>query len=260
MSKKKPRREDKPLTQAAKIAGGVFDDKTVEVLVELLNKHVIDGIDFPVSGGKEAIVFRCRTQKGFVALKIFKYENTSFHRMREYILGDPRFRLKHSLRENVKLWAKKEYANLQTCFEAGVSVPKPLFWRDNIVVMEYLGENGVPYALLEEVVLKNPQKVFDEVVSSMKKMHAAGIVHADLSSFNIVMKNNTPVFIDFGQAVVNAHPNSRRLFEQDCENIAEYFQKLGVKTSKDDLMQKIITKEQTANPKNESNNYQTNSK
>ena len=94
---KRPRREDKPFKETAKIAGRVFDDKTIQVILSLMHKQVFDGVDFPISGGKEAIVFRCRAGKGFVATKIFKYETTSFRKMQDYIIGDPRFRLKHSL-------------------------------------------------------------------------------------------------------------------------------------------------------------------
>lgn len=236
---KKPTREDKPMKELAKIAGRVFDDKTVEVLVELLNKHVVDGFDFPISGGKEAIVFRARRKGGFVAVKVFKYETTNFRHMESYIVGDPRFKLKHSLRENVKLWARKEFANLKKCFEAGVSVPEPLFWRENVVVMEFLGENGVPYALLEEVVLEDPESVFREVVRNMRKVYSLGLVHADLSSFNIVMKNEKPCFIDFGQAVLLEHPYAKAFLEKDCTNIASYFARLGVATSKEEVLRKI---------------------
>ena len=238
---KKPRREDKPFKEASKIAGRVFDDKTVGVMLSLMHKGVFQGVDFPISGGKEAIVFRARKDDGFVAVKVFKYETTSFRKMQDYIVGDPRFRLKHSLRENVKLWARKEFSNLKACYSAGVSVPKPLFWKDNVVVMEFLGEKGIPYALLEEVVLENPKKVFKELVEQVRMMYGIGLIHADLSSFNVVMKGQKPILIDFGQAVLKEHPNALRFLEKDCNNIASFFSRAGVPATAEEVLARVTS-------------------
>ncbi|MDP2717318.1 MAG: RIO1 family regulatory kinase/ATPase, partial [Candidatus Micrarchaeota archaeon] len=108
--RKRPREEDKQVKERNLIAHRVFDDKTVEVLLHFLNKGVISSLDYPISSGKESIVFRATAPDGFLAVKIFKYETSAFRKFREYIDGDPRFSPKHSLRGYVDLWAKKEFA------------------------------------------------------------------------------------------------------------------------------------------------------
>ena len=55
---KRPRREDKPIKEITKIASKVFDNKTVSVLVDFLNKGAFDSLDYPIASGKEAMVFR----------------------------------------------------------------------------------------------------------------------------------------------------------------------------------------------------------
>ncbi len=239
--KKMPKLEDKPFYEVSKIAGKVFDEKTVHVLASLIHKKAFVGLDYPISTGKEAIVFRARAAEGFVAVKVFKFETTAFRRMQDYITGDPRFRLKHSLRENVKLWARKEFSNLKTCFKAGLSVPEPIFRKDNVVVMEFLGEEGVPFALLEHVVLENPQKVYEDVVEQTRKIYSLGLIHADLSSFNIIMKHDKPFIIDFGQAVVKEHPKAGFFLRKDCNNIASFFARAGVDTNADEVFSKVTS-------------------
>ncbi|NUN11253.1 serine protein kinase RIO [Candidatus Micrarchaeota archaeon] len=241
--RKRPSREEKPFKERLKISGKVFDDHTLEVLVKYLNSAVFKSLDYPVSQGKEAVVFRASGyRKTFIAVKIFKYETTSFHKVMDYIQGDPRFNVdavKNSKREFVKLWARKEYANLQVSFKAGVSVPEPKHHRENVVLMEFIGVDGVPCALLEDVVLSNPKKFFNEVVENMKLCVKAGLVHADLSSFNILVRDEKPVFIDWAQAVSLEHPRAREFLESDCWNVCKYFKKLGVKCDAKELFDSL---------------------
>ncbi|NYZ75499.1 serine protein kinase RIO [Candidatus Micrarchaeota archaeon] len=242
--RKRPRREDKQFKAGlSKIAGKVFDDKTVEVLLSLINKRVISSLDYPIAQGKEAMVFRATSrdpQTGeteFRAVKIFKYETSSFYKsMAKYVEGDPRFHPQHTQRAMVRLWARKEYANLKKCFEAGVLVPEPLVQKDNVVVMQFLGEEGIPCALLERIAVENPEEMLEGVLENMRKMYCAGLVHADLSSFNIIPFRGKPFFIDFGQAVLFEHPRAREFLEKDVENVVKFFTKLGCTKTKKEVL------------------------
>jgi len=231
--RKRPPREEKPFKQAAKIAERSLDDKTVDVIISLINTRVIKTLDYPLSGGKEAIVFRATTPSGkFVALKIFKFETSSFRNMMPYIEGDPRFEIdnvRHNLRGFIKTWARKEFANLQAAVRAGVLVPKPILLRDNVLVMDFLGVNGVPSALMEDVELANPEKTLDLILADVRKLYKAGFVHADLSSFNIIIHENAPFLIDFAQCVSLKHPRADEFLCKDLHNLLKYFDKLGVK-------------------------------
>lgn len=234
--RKRPDREEKPVKEVTKIAGKVFDDKTVVVLVKMLNSGSIDSIDYPLAGGKEAIVFRASSKQGFLAVKVYKYETSSFRHMAKYIDGDPRFRVGHSQRGIVKEWARKEYANLFTCFEAGIRVPRPIACKDNVVVMEFLGEGGIPSALLEEVVVEKPAELLEQILGDVRKMYGAGLVHADLSAFNIIMHSGKPFIIDVGQAVLLEHPLAQEFLEKDVSNVLKFFAALGVRKDKDKVI------------------------
>ncbi|MFQ5406620.1 MAG: serine protein kinase RIO [Candidatus Micrarchaeia archaeon] len=246
--RKQPRREEKPLKERTKIAGKVLDDSTVSVIVKLLNNGFIKSVDYPISHGKEAVVFRCTAGKKlpneeFVALKAYKYETSSFRNLMKYIEGDPRFsHVKKKLRPLVKEWARKEFANLKKSFERGVKVPNPFKQKENVLIMEFLGEGGLPSAKLQDVRLENPKKTFEEVVENMKKMYQARLVHADLSSYNIVIHKGEAYLIDVSQAVLLDHPLAKEFLERDVENIAKYFKKEGVEKAETEGITQEITR------------------
>ena len=241
--RKRPRREDKPFKEATKIAERVFDDHTVQVLVNLLNTHEIESLDYPVSGGKEAILFRASSNKGFKAVKVFKYETSSFYKMFDYVQGDPRFyRPNRRRRPLVKLWASKEFANLKACCAAGVRVPEPYRNKDNVVTMQFLGVDGVQSALLCEVILEDPRKTFDSIIEETRKAYKkAGLVHADLSAFNIIIHEGEPWLIDWGQGVSVKHPRAGEFLKKDVHNIVKYFKRLGITDSEEEVLE-LITK------------------
>ncbi|MEW5955263.1 MAG: RIO1 family regulatory kinase/ATPase, partial [Candidatus Micrarchaeota archaeon] len=150
--------------------------------------------------------------------------------------GDPRFHVQPTHRAMVQLWARKEYANLKRCFEAGALVPEPLVHRENVVVMQFLGEEGIPCALLERIVVENPAQALEGVLENVRKTYCAGVVHADLSSFNIVPFRGKPFFIDFGQAVLREHPRAREFLEKDVENVVKFFAKLGCRKTAGEVL------------------------
>ncbi len=234
--RKLPSREDKPLKEAGKTTERSLDPKTLQVLVKFLQARVFDSIDAPISQGKEAMVFRATKgdeageTKSYVAVKVFKYETTSFRHMKIYIEGDPRFRVKHGLRPFIQQWAGKEYANLQAAYTAGVSVPEPIAHKQNVVVMEFLGEGGVQYALLEESVAEKPEKLLDEILKNTRQAYqTARLVHADLNAFNVVLtKDQKPVLIDWSQAVPLEHPLAQQFLEHDVDTLLNDFRKRGV--------------------------------
>ncbi len=248
--RKRPPREEKPLKEVSKIAHKVFDDRTIAVLVSFINAGVFKSLDYPVASGKEAVVFRATTRAGaragvsdgFIAVKIFKYETAAFKKSAPYVEGDPRFKLdgvKHSVRAFVHLWAKKEFANLRAAFAAGARVPEPIACKENVVIMRFLGVGGVPSALLEDVVVENPMGLLDEILGDVKKCFEAGVVHADLSSFNIIMHEGKPFLIDWAQGVSVKHPRAREFLEKDVFNILSFFKRLGVETRFEDALARV---------------------
>ncbi len=237
--RKQPAREVKQLKQRGKITALVLDDSTLDELVHFINREIIKSLDYPVSQGKEAFVFRAtagakaklpKDGEAFIAAKVYKYETSSFQTMSKYIEGDRRFsHVKRQLRPLIQQWARKEYANLGACFDAGVAVPKPLAYRKNVVLMQFLGEGGRPSALLKDIVLENPEETYLELLENVKNMfQKAKLVHADLSEFNVIIYKGKPFLIDVSQSVLLDHPNAMEFLRKDVENIVHYFKKEGV--------------------------------
>ncbi|MFA5332904.1 MAG: serine protein kinase RIO [Candidatus Nanoarchaeia archaeon] len=208
-----------------KVYNEVFDARTLKVLEKMRNENY-EELEACISTGKEANVFRATTKNGFVAIKIFRTYTSSFDKMSPYIIGDPRFsHVSKKKHEIVYLWAKKEFRNLSKAFEAGVRVPKPLACVKNVLIMEFIGENGLASPLLKDANLINPQKYYDEIIDNMKKLYKANLVHADLSEFNILDYKHKPVFIDMGQSVLREHPNSMIFLKKDVTNINKFFER-----------------------------------
>jgi RIO kinase 1 len=251
-TKKRPERSDKMLKEhQLKFSERVFDDITIQTLKELMRKGVFSSLDFPIQHGKEAAVYRgTKRTEGkpdeYVAIKIFKFEGPSFQRRLQYLEGDKRFSVPGNKRGLVRIFAKKEYANLKLCQQAGVRAPKPLKHKDNIVVMEFLGEDGVPGELLKDGEMENPAETLKLILEDMRRMHKAKLVHVDLSEFNIIWLGGKPWIIDVGQAVLTHHPQAEEFLKNDIYNILKYFRKQGADVNVEKALKYI---------KGESENY-----
>jgi RIO kinase 1 len=210
----------------------VFDRSTLMTIYYFMNKGVIDEIYGSVKAGKESKLYWGRDKEGKpIAIKIFLTVSAEFKKgMLVYIQGDPRFaRVKRDTRSLIYLWAQKEYKNLHSAYEAGVSVPKPVAVRNNVLIMEFIGKDGVSAPLLRETMLRNPDKTFRQIIVNVKRLYRkAGLVHADLSEYNIMMWKGKPILFDVSQAVSKEHPMATDFLRRDLENISRYFKRLGV--------------------------------
>lgn len=238
--RKKPSKDDYQLKERFKTESEVFDRSTLLILSKLLKKEIISSIDYPISTGKEANVFRgVASSGGYVAIKIYKMETAPFFRKEEYLDGDPRFEhIKHKDKNIVLAFARKEFKNLEICKEAGVHAPKPHFLLGNVLVMGFLGEGDLPYPTMNMVGPLHGEKDLDSVLEDIRKMYKAGLVHADLSEYNIMM-GDVPYLIDFGQGVVLRHPRAERFLERDVAIVLKYFAKFGFKRELDKTLEWI---------------------
>jgi len=228
-----------------RIFGEVFDKQAIETIHALASKGFFDVLEFVISTGKEAHVFRAVDDSGsFRAVKIFKVETSDFNRMREYIEGDIRFSgVKRTKREMVFAWAKKEFKNLQIMQKAGVRVPMPIAIKNNVLVMEFIGRNGEAAKTLKENPTKNTEEFHSTIVDFLAKMLYKGkIVHADLSEYNILNNNEEFVVIDVGQAILLSHPRAKEFFNRDLNNISNYLGKKDKKMTKESLLEEIKAK------------------
>lgn len=228
------------MEELRKIESEVFTRHVVLTLGHFMDKGLIKTLDFPISKGKEAYVFRATAgmavKEKYLAVKIYMIETSPFKHMWSYIHGDPRFKgVKRTKREIVYAWTRKEFRNLKIFERAGVHAPRPVAFRDNILVMEFIG-NETAAPLLKEVGPPDPRQNFKQIISDIKKMHDSGIVHSDISEYNLLVKDKKIYFIDCGQGVALAHPRAEEFLRRDVNNVIRYFSKFGIKESIDEVL------------------------
>ncbi|MBD3261466.1 MAG: serine protein kinase RIO [Candidatus Altiarchaeales archaeon] len=211
---------------STKISQGVFDPQTLNSLYRLYRKGVFTDLVGLAAQGKEANLYWGRQGSREVAVKIYCVEATDFRNMRRYVDGDPRFPKVRDRRQLTYLWCRKEYSNLMRVSDY-VRCPKPIDYRQNVLVMDFIGGEGVCALKLRDSELPDPGGDYQKIISYIKKMYELGLVHGDLSEYNILYQGE-PVLIDFSQGVLREHPEAGRLLERDVINIAKFFRKKGV--------------------------------
>ena len=208
----------------------VFDRSTLMTIYDFMNKGVIDEIHGVVNAGKEARVYYGKDTKGNeLAIKIYLTSSAEFKKgMIQYIEGDQRFaHVRRDTRSLIYTWAQKEYKNLQRAQEAKVNVPEPLAIQKNVLIMKFIGRNGERAPLLKEAVLEEPLVVFNQLLTYLSRLYRkGGLVHADLSEYNVMIWKAKPVIFDVAQSVLTTHPMAEKFLQRDVENIHRYFKRL----------------------------------
>ncbi len=243
-------------TEQFKLQESVFDDATLAAVYKLVQDGYIDAFGGPVSTGKEASVFEAlggqageRPDSGArtaddtpghpdreVAVKVYRINTSNFRQMRDYLEGAPRFEGIASDKKAVVLaWTKKEFANLSRARKAGVRVPEPIAVQRNVLVMELVGHADDRARRLSEVTVENPETAYGVVREYMRRLYRAGLIHGDLSEYNMIIHDGELVVIDLGQAVTVHHPNAGEFLERDCVNVANFFTRAGHSVSAEDL-------------------------
>jgi RIO kinase 1 len=225
--RKRPSKDEFLMNERFKLESEVFDRTSLLILSKLIGKGIFETLDYPISTGKEANVFRATTASGtYLAVKIYKLETTHFMRRKEYLEGDPRFRkFRRTEREFVTAFAQKEFKNLLICERAKVHAPRPIIQEKNVLVLEFLGKGGLPYTPLNELGPSSLSQL-KGILGDLRKLYKAGLVHADASEYNVLV-GPKPYLIDFGQGVVLTHPRAEEYLERDVRNLVSYFSKHG---------------------------------
>lgn len=222
---------------------GVFDEFTNRTLFELQSRDYFDELLSPVMVGKESNVFLASSGKDKVIVKIYRIQNCDFNRMYEYIKKDSRYEfLKKHPRQIILAWTQREYKNLLKAQKAGIRVPKPITFMNHILVEEMIGGEE-PAPMLKDAKPKNPPHFLKLILEDIEKLYQEGLIHGDLSPFNILNHDEQPYFIDFSQGTLVKTPNSEELLQRDIHNIAKFFAKLGLKENEMQILQKIRSSE-----------------
>ncbi len=142
-------------------------------------------------------------------------------------------------------WAEKEQRNLGRLEKKGIPGPRPLAREENIVVMSFLGQNGIAAPQLSTLKNTSLFEVADPVLRVVRDLvMKAGLIHGDLSGYNILLWKKTPYLIDLSQAVLTTHPDARFLLCRDMDRITEFFSRIAVDTKpfrvlREELLQEV---------------------
>jgi len=223
----------------------VFDKATLMVIYQLLNSGVLYEVHGVVNAGKEARIYWGKNKEGKdLAVKIYLTASAEFKKgMLKYIEGDYRFKgVKRDTRSLIFTWAQKEFRNLEQASRAKVRVPKPIAVKNNVLVMEFIGKDGVNASSLKEQAPNDPDRVYEVLLTYVERLYRkAELVHGDLSEYNIMMWKGKPVVFDVAQAVPTSHPMAEFFLRRDLTNINRFFSRLGVKvTSVDEAYKKVV--------------------
>lgn len=208
----------------------VMDPRTRLVLFKMLNKGLLQEIHGCVSTGKEANVYHATDAEGKeLAVKVFKTSILVFKDRDKYVSGDFRFRSgygKSNPRKMVSAWAEKELRNLNRIWSAGIPCPQPIELRSNVLVMEFLGEDGWPAPRLKDADVDEDRMraLYLQCIRHMRVMfQTCRLVHGDLSEYNMLYLRRKLYIIDVSQAVELDHPRALDFLRVDCVNVTRFF-------------------------------------
>lgn len=211
--------------------------KVPKGLQPLIDEGIVDAVLQQLKSGKEASVFLVSCKGKVCCAKVYKEaEHRGFHKLAEYQEGrkargsrDARAmgkRTRHGRKQQEAAWKNAEVDALYRLVAAGVRVPKPEGYYEGVLVMEVVTDaDGHPAPRLNDVT-PTPEESrawHGFLMVQIQRMLCAGLIHGDLSEFNVLLGAEGPVIIDLPQAVNAAGNNSAfRMLARDVANITAY--------------------------------------
>ena len=243
----------------------VLDQRTLKILERLQARGKLASLRGSLCTGKESNVYVaeastglcCKFIKGVqeadgedeqeqmvaVAVKIFKTSIMPFRDRERYIRSEKRFQrfCTSNPRKLIKLWAEKEVRNLKRLNSAGIPSPSPVYLKNNILVMTLVGGYEDVAPRLRDADISDVGGCYLQCIEIIRNMYRkAGLVHADLSEFNLLYFGDVVYVIDVGQSVETSHDNAQRFLIMDINNINSFFEKRGVSVERgNDLFEEI---------------------
>jgi RIO kinase 1 len=212
--------------------------KPIARLQALIDEGLIDTVVRQLMSGKEAMVFVVRRGEETICAKVYKEATKrSFRQAVDYTENRTikNTRAARAMAKGTKFgrqmqeeaWQNAEVDALYRLAAAGVRVPKPFNFYDGVLLMELVvDEQGDAAPRLNDVLLTREQALQHHatLLTEVVRMLCAGVVHGDLSEFNILLAEDGPVIIDLPQAVDAAGNNhASRMLLRDVGNLRAFF-------------------------------------
>ncbi len=212
--------------------------KTPKRLEPLLEDGLIDEVISQLKSGKEATVYLVISGGVLRCAKVYKdahhrnFKQASTYREGRKVKSSRAARAmekgsRFGKQELEEAWQNSEVSALYRLADAGVRVPTPHGCFDGVLIMDMVSDgHGRPAPRLSEVSFTPEEAVacHDQLIREVVRMLCAGLVHGDLSEYNILIDPQGPVIIDLPQAVDAAgNNNAFAMLERDVQNLAEYF-------------------------------------
>ena len=212
--------------------------KTPARLQPLLEDGLIDDVSRQLMSGKEAMVFVVRCGDKVRCAKVYKEANKRSFRQSVDYTENRKVKNSRQARAMAKgtrygreaqeeAWQSAEVDALYRLARAGVRVPTPYNFHAGVLLMELVTDadgNAAPRLNDVEFTPEQAREHFQALIKQVVLMLCAGVIHGDLSEFNILISHNGPVIIDLPQAVDAAGNNhAKAMLERDVANLADYF-------------------------------------
>ncbi len=228
---------------------GFYDQKLISDVLAL------------VRGGKEASVYRCAghptTGETYLAAKVYRprqfrdLSNDALYKEGRQLLTAAN----HVVRKNEDRvmravskksafgqqvahtsWLMHEFSTLQKLHADGAAVPKAFTAGENAILMAFIGDASRPAPALNEVALASHEvlPLFDEVMRNVELLLRRGLIHGDLSAYNILYQEGRIALIDFPQVVaLKSNSQARAILVRDVQRVCEFFATQGLERDPD---------------------------
>lgn len=223
-------------------------------LQPLITEGLIDEVIRQLMSGKEATVYMVRCGEEIRCAKVYKDpKQRSFHKNASYQEGrktknsrqaramEKGSRYGRQMQEEA--WQSAEVDALYRLAAAGVCVPQPYICHEGVLLMDLVTDaDGHPAPRLNDIELTTEQALefHARLLNQVVRMLCAGIIHGDLSEYNILVSSDGPVIIDLPQAVDAAgNSNASAMLERDVANLASYFSQFAPELAASDYGKEI---------------------
>ena len=189
-------------------------------LKALVDRNVIESLGKPLGVGKEADVYDAISPKGErLAVKFFRIGRTSFKRYERHRTA---LLSAHSYMAASIKSAAREYQALKILYPKGVKVPKPIARNRHVIVTGFF--QGIELASAQ--YLTDPLRILGKILENVKKARDAGVVHSDLSVYNVLVTPEEEILIiDWPQWVSPSHPMAMSYLKRDIAGVIKFFKR-----------------------------------